>query len=1054
MSIFAVKEGSRFVNLMTLVFLMIWGMPSVEAQITSATMSGIVKDESGAVIPGVSISVKNVENGAVRSAVTDDAGRYSVPLLEPGTYDVQAELSGFQTAVRTGIKLVVGGSVVIDLPLKVGEISDKVVVKGEAPLVETTGTTLSGLVDDKKIRDLPLNGRSFEQLALIQTGVTAYRFSTAGETTGTGTKFSVAGSRTDQNSFMLDGVNINDATSGTPGSAAGNNLGVESIREFKVLTNTYSAAYGRNSGAVINIVTKSGTNAWHGTLFEFLRNSALDAKNFFDNPAKSIPAFKRNQFGFALGGPIKKDKTFIFGNYEGLRERLGLSYVATVPNAAARQGILPDPARPGQTRTVTVAESVKPYLAFYPIPNGRDFGDGTGEYLSAPSKSTDEDYTVVKFDQQFSDSDNFFARYSHDRTVVLTPDSLQVFQSKFHSRNQSLVLEEKKIFSSTFINTARFGFNRTFGDSEGEPIKGNPPVFIPGRKTIGSFNFGSSTGLATAVATLGTAFPVTTPFNTFQYSDDINWTRGAHSVQAGAQITRVQNNSILFGQYNGIYTFSSLEGLLLAQPTSFSGDLPASNRERGVRQTLYAFYIQDDIRYRANLAFNFGFRWEFMPTIQEVNGLTSQLVNLSDRQVTIGKPFFNYMGHQLQPRIGIAWDPFGNGKTSVRAGFGVFHDQPIGLFTDQAISNSLPFTAAGLVTGANVTFPDPFRVLQSFIPSLVRINPDGSVATKLQFNLNIQRQLSPNTVVTAAYVGSRGSHLTRSGDINLPLPVIRADGKKFWAAGLPRQNTAFSSINEIQTDANSFYHSFQLSLNRRFSKNLQYQFSYTYARAIDDGSQQLQSQGTNSPQSQTQITQRGIDRGLSNFDIRHNAQINATVDLPFGRGQKWGSTATGVGSALVSGWQMSTIIGLATGPPRTITVGFNNSRDQDNQIPERPDLAPGRSNNPVLGGPDHYYDPTGFLLPEPGTLGNLGRATVIGPGFASVDLSVVKENHFGENRSIQFRAECFNILNRPNFGLPDGIIFQAGGIRRGSAGRISSTVNPSRQIQFGLKVFF
>jgi len=663
---------SSLIVLLTLISVVLLPMSTLQGQGTSATVSGTVQDETGGVLPGVYITVDEVDTGTTRSAVTDDAGRYRVPLLEPGTYEIQAELSGFRTAVRTGVKLEVGASAVIDLSLTIGEITERVVVQGEAPLVETTTSSMTGLVDDKKIRDLPLNGRSYEQLALLQTGVSTARFSSTGSANGTGTSFASAGSRPSTNNFIIDGVNISNYKDST-GSAADTNLGVESIREFKVMTSTYSAAYGRNSGAVINVVTQSGTNQWHGSLFEFHRNSALDAKNFFDNPNEDIPAFKRNQFGFSIGGPINQDRTFIFGNYEGLRESLGLTNIAVVPDADSRQGILPefdsDGNPTGGTKMVTVADSVKPFLDLYPLPNGRNFGDGSGEFLSGPNQPLDEDYFSIRFDHHFSTEDSIFVRYTFDQAEVINPDNHLFLQENLYSRTQSGVLEYRKVFSPTFINTARFGLNRSFLEDFSDEISTQPPsVFVPGAATMGQIRFGRSQGGQLGLTTLGSPSPGLSPYTSFQYSDDINWTTGSHGIQAGANITRIQNNSITFGTGTlGQYTFRTLEEFLQGFAQQFQADTAESTRRRGQRQTLFGFYIHDDFRYSPNLTFNLGLRWEFLPTISEVNGLEAQLVNLSDSTSTVGLPLFNFTGHQIQPRLGIAWDPFGNGKTAVRS---------------------------------------------------------------------------------------------------------------------------------------------------------------------------------------------------------------------------------------------------------------------------------------------------------------------------------------------------------------------------------------------------
>jgi len=1081
-------------TLIALAGIALLGMQSLQAQLTTATLSGTVADTTGAVIPGVSVSVLQVETGTSRDAVTDDEGRYRVPLLDPGEYEIQAELTGFRTAVRTGITLTVGDRVVVDLTLSVGEISERVVVEGEAPLVQTTDTTLSGLVDTKKIRDLPLNGRSFEQLALLQTGVTVVRHTLAGSVSGTGLKFSVAGSRPGSNNFMLDGMNINDAAGATPGSAAGNNLGVESIREFKVLTNTYSAAYGRNTGGVVNIVTKSGTNQWHGSVFEFHRNSALDARNFFDrdpeNPLERSdpPSFKRNQFGFTLGGPIKEDSTFIFGSYEGLREGLGLSNAAIVPNAAARpdssgNAMLPEFDSNGLPTGGTIIVPVDPliptYLDFYPLPNDVDFGDGTGRFLSSPTKITNEDYFSIRFDHQLSDRNSLFARYSFQEADVIEPDSLEVFDTLFQSRSQSLVVEAKTIVSPTFINTLRFGGSRSFLERGSDDINGSPPPWIPGHD-FGKIQFGTAGGASLAAITnLGTANPELFPYTSQTYSDDINWTRGSHGIQAGVAITRIQNNATVFGTgFNGQYLFDNLEEFLRARAARFESEAPGSNGRFGWRQTFVGLYIQDDFRFSPTLTFNLGFRLEWVNQITESGGRQAALLDLSDPAYTVGAPLFDQTSPQYQPRIGIAWDPFGNGKTAIRAGAGIFHDQLLGFWYNLAASNLNPFVVNGNV-GPPVPFPDAFDSVAGGTPTVLSLEPQPNVPTKIQYNFNIEQELFPNTVLTVAYVGSRGTFLPRAAGANTSVPVILDDGSKFWPVPwfvTGRRNPDFFLMVDTKNDVNSFYNALQVSLNRRFSNSLQYQFAYNYSHSIDDGSQQLGSEAQNAPMNHTQHDNRKADRSHSTFDLRHNFTANASYDLPFGAGQSYGSGTSGLASKLISGWQVNTIISVANGTPRTIQVGYNNTTNGDFLQPERPDLVPGMSNSPIegstegcgtiaagtpLGTPDLYFDPCAFTLPQRGTFGDLARSSVIGPGYANVDLAFTKDTTFGDSAvNVQFRAEFFNIFNRTNFDLPDPIMFLANpnpflpGTRRGAAGTISRTITTSRQIQFALKIIF
>lgn len=1054
------KKALMVCTMVTVITVTMLGISTVQAQIRTAIISGTVTDTSGGIIPGVSISVRNVETGIARTAVTDDSGRYVVPLLDPGSYEIQAELVGFKTEVRSGITLEVGRSALVDFTLSVGEISERVVVEGEAPLVQTADSTISGLVDSKKIRDLPLNGRSYVQLALLQPGVTVIRSTLNTALSGRGTKFSVAGSRPGSNNFVLDGVTINDGSNQTPGSAGDQNLGVESIREFKVLTNTYSAAYGRNTGAVVIVVTKSGTNQWHGSVFEFHRNSELDAKNFFDPLDEDIPSFKRNQFGATLGGPLKKDKTFFFFNYEGLREGLGLSNIAIVPNALSREGILPDPNNPGGTRTVQVADSVKPFLDFFPIPNGRDFGDATGEFISSPNRITNEDFVTARFDHQFNDRNSIFVRYTFDEGEQFTPDELLAFETVFRNTNQSAVVEYKTIISPTLINTARFGFNRALLTSDSSPINGSgPPTLIAGRP-FGKIRFGQAQSGPAPIATLGTANPELFPYTTQTYSDDINWTTGDHMIQSGLSITRIQNNNVVSGTgVYGNFLFNNVEDFITARPFQFSADSADSNRHRGWRQTLIGLYVQDNFRLSPRLTLNLGFRLEFLTEISETAGRTSQLLNKSDPEFTVGAPLFDQTSPQFQPRIGFAYDPIGDGKTVVRAGFGIFHDQPVAFWYALAGSNLLPFTSTDTLRGVgNVPFPDAFDALAGGLPTAITLDPEPDAPTKLHYNLNIERQIGTDTVVSIAYVGSRGTHLPRAGDALGPIPEIRPDGSKFFSRPfLPRRNPSFGFNLDTTNDGNAFYNALQVGVTRRFNKSLQYQFSYTYSHSIDDGSQMLGSEAQNAPQNVTQHDNRKADRSASTFDVRNNFVANATWDLPFGTGQRWGSSHTGVASKLISGWQLNSIVTLANGTPQTLLIGFNNSNNGDFLLPERPDLVSGRDNNPTLGGPDQFFDPTAFVLPEPGTFGDLARTTIIGPGFASVDVAVTKNTQIlsGDRPvDIQFRAEFFNLFNRANFDLPDPTLFDASRQRRGAAGRITRTTTTSRQIQFGVKILF
>lgn len=1034
------------------IILLLYLQPGV-AQVTTGAISGTVHDETGAILPGTTITIKNLDTGISRTLVTDDRGAYYAPNLAPGNYEVQAVLTGFRTGVRSGIKLTVGREAVVDFALKVGELTEKIVVIGEAPLVETTSSSLSGLVDDKKIRDLPLNGRSYIQLSLLEPGVVASP--TAGNRPAserTGLKFSIAGARPNQNSYLLDGTDIANFSNNPPTGIAGITMGVETLREFQILTNTYSAEFGRSAGGVINAVTRSGTNEFHGTLFEFHRNSALDAKNFFDRPDKPIPPFKRNQFGGVFSGPIIRDRTFYLLSYEGLRERLGVTTVATVPTASARRGILP-------TGRVPVDPKVVPYLNLYPLPNGRDFGDGRAELLGFVSRPTDENFFVVKIDHNFSESDSMFVRYSFDDAFVKTPQPVPLFRFDFKSRQQFLTIEEKKIFSPSFLNVFRFAFNRTLDTDLFTPLISIPAElsFIPGQK-LGSLNIGGITSIG------GNVTDAKNATNLFQYIDNINYTRGRHLLKAGFDFRRFHVNSFWLIRTGGSYLFADLRSFLANRPLRFEGALPEANdAQKGWRQNLVGMYIQDDFKMKPHFSLNLGLRYEFITAPSERFGKIANVRNpLTDKEPTVGEPLFkNPSLKNFAPRFGFAWDPFKDGKMAVRGGFGIFYDQVLPKFYF-LVNSSPPFFVQGFLI--NPPFPNPLEAgLTAFDLTRVRLDAiefDIQTPYRIQYNLNVQREILPDTVFTVGYVGSRGVNLVRNKEANSPVPIKLENGRKFFPPSVRRRNPALGAIRLRSSDVNSFYNALVLGLTRKFSRGLQLQVSYTFSRSIDEsasvvGVDDFSSEFGSAPDPDD----RKSDRGLSPFHVKHNFVLNYTYDLPFGSGQKFGSGLNGLAGKMVQGWQINGIITLSSGVPFSVENGFdrigNLARDA---VGGRPDLKPGRSNNPTRGfkTPDQWFDPTAFQLQPERTFGNLGRNTVIGPSFANFDFSVVKNTSISEDKTVQFRVEFFNLFNHPNFSIPSvrRIFTDASGVPLSNAGRITETVNTSRQVQFALKFLF
>lgn len=1016
------------------------------AQTTTATISGTVHDETKALLAGVSVSVKNLETGIVRIAATDSQGRYRIALLPPAKYEVQAAATGFQTAVRSGIELTVGREALIDFTLSVGEVTAKVLVAGEASLVETKESALGALVDDKKIRDLPLNGRSYDQLVLLQPGISFYPNAANDLQFGSGVKFTAFGARPQANLFLIDGIDINDQADFTPGSAAGLTLGVETLREFKVLTSSYGAEFGRKSGAIVVAVTQSGTNDIHGNAFEFLRNDNLDARNFFD---QRKPEFKRNQFGGTFGGPIVRNKAFVFGGYEGLREVLGLSNVTIVPSADVHRGCVP-----GATglRCIGVNPKIAPYLALYPLPNGPDHGDGTADFFSSPAKTTREDNFTARTDYEFNKRDSFFARYTFDDSQVLLPDPVPIFGQSFKSRYQYVTLAEQRVISPRMLNVFRVGFNRSYSDSRAIQTTGETPelAFMPGQTMIGNLVIDST---ATSVFDGGfgpvAALPRTFAYNLFQYSDDLSYSKGGHFLKFGASFSRNQLNAKENAFIpRGTYSFRTMETFLKAQPYLFRAEAPGSDTQRAWRQSIFGFYLQDDWQFNKNLRLNLGLRYEFVTIPHEIHGKSSTLINLTDKDPTVGPLWQNNPStRDFAPRVGFAWDVFGNGKTSIRGGAGIYYDLPVSYFYSIQGSRTFPFHFTGTVN--NPPFPNALDGL--FTPSarsLVTFDKHLSTPAKLQYNVSAQREIQNGTVVSIGYVGSRGYHLLRHREADNFIPTILPDGTRFYPAGAPKVNPNFNSIRMASTDVNSDYNSLYVTIQRRFQGGLQFQASYMLSRSRDTGSGAW---GTDIRNQESYIEDpydMQADYALSGFDARHVVNLNFTYDIPFA------AHLTGFAKDVLGGWQVNGITRLSSGQPFTVVWSGNRARTYPGTTRSRPDLRPGANPNPVLGGPDRYFDPSAFVPQPAGFTGDLGRNSIIGPGLANTDVGLVKTIAFGEGRQLQFRSEVFNVFNRANFGMPLRVVFDTQGNPINSAGQIKNTITPSRQMQFGLKFSF
>ena len=812
--------------------------------------------------------------------------------------------------------------------------------------------------------------------------------------------------------------------------------------------------------------------------------------NYFDtdpdNPLERSdpPVFRRHQFGATVGGPIVADKTFFFAGYEGLREALGQSFIFDSLTAEARNGILPPDPDDGSCPALfpldtptgkcvgTLAPGVSDWFFIYPLPNGRDKGGGAAEYLYSRSSVGSQDNFVAKVDHNFSDADSLFVRYTIDDSE--NPRQALNYTTNPEVRNQYVTIEEKHVFSPALLNVARFGFNRSTLNEFETPDIDIPLQITPtnrssfpeaGEGLVGIFTV---TGLRGSVAAHreGNQPPVPRFYtmNLFEYSDTVTYMRGAHSIKFGANIKRVQSNFVSPQRFPGVIGFGSISDFLLGDTNRLQLVDPNSVLQRGIRYWTMGFFVQDDFQVRPNLTLNLGLRYEPTTTQTEVNNRLATVINhRTDTETTVVDDLFlNPTKSNFAPRIGLAWDPFGDGKTSVRAGTGIFYNIIMSDVSRITTTSNPPFTT---VTdfGRNVTFPFDFDELFNqaggSTPTAELVDYQGLQPYRIQWNLNVQREVLPNTTVTVGYVGARGVDLFRIWNMNQVDPVPSTDPSRptpfyFPDAAKPVQNPNFGPLVQRSGGADSWYNALQLSVIKRFSSRFQFQGSYTWGKSLDTSSKSIRGNGeSRNTTNQMNPLNLAAEKAVSDFGVGRTLSINGIVQLP-------GETLSGAAGQILGGWQLGTIITVADGNPYPIRAGFDvcncrqgtsggGSSGGDN----RPDLIPGGNNNPVLGGPDHYFDETQFVLQPTGYYGNLGRNTLRIPGLATVDFSMMKKTALAEGTELQFRAEIFNIFNRANFGQPSEVLFRSSGGRR-SSGRITSTTTTSRQIQFALKIIF
>ncbi len=1027
------------------------------AQTAGGTILGRVTDTAGAIVPGVVVTIKNSATGITRAVQSSETGAYSAANLQPGIYEITAQIPSFALGLRKNIEVNVGSEVAIDFQLRVENATDTVDVTAAAETVDLEASTVNRTVEGEAIRELPLNGRDWVQLATLEPGVAAINSKGAGGRSGNGESLTVSGARPSENNFRMDGISINDNSNSTPGNMLGTNLGVESIREFSIVSNSFSAEYGRSTGAVVNAVTNSGTNKIHGNMFYFHRNSALDARNHFDGPGK-IPPFRRHQFGASIGGPLVKNRTFWFANVEGVREFLASTSTSTVLSPNARLGLL-------STGTVTVDPAIARVLPLMQLPNGPLLGAGdVGQFIAPTNKLSKGKYILGKVDHSLSATNILNGSYFFDDADSNSPDAQLTKVTATTSRRQMVSLELTSILSPKLLNVARVGFYRTV-NLDGQIISVMNPLLEDsslGFTPTQNIGVTSVTGISIPGGGPGAVNANLLYFNSYQVHENLYITKGNHSIKVGGSMERMQYNFDIPNMNGGTFSFGSIPGFLTNKPLTFAVLYPGSDTRRGLRQTLLAGYIQDDFRFKPNLTFNLGMRYEFVTIPTEVNNKVALLKHLTDTTVTVGGKILdrNPSLRDFAPRVGLVWDPFKNGKTSIRSSFGIFDSLPLVWLFDTPITRSLPLFVQG-VTLAPAVGSYPKAAFAALQPSDLRtayIEPEPARAYSMKWNLNIQRQLF-GWFADVGYTASRGIHLPIvERNMNTVIPEQQADGTWIFPAGKPKLNPNFSTINTTDTwNGDSYYQGLQASVKRSWRSGFHLQTAYTWSKSIDTASSTASTAANTGYSGALALTTPllpGLGRGLSNFDMRHNFSLSTVWQLPIAK------TSSGVASWVAKGWQLGSIVRVQSGLP--FSVALNN--DRGGSLTDTTGLALGQPPNLILspgcetqtnpGNPDHFIKTECFAFPAKGTLGNVGRNTLTRPGISTVDFSLVKNFRTSEGVVTQVRIEAFNALNHTNLGLANSTIYDSAGNVPAAAGRITSTSTESRRVQFGIKASF
>lgn len=979
----------------------------------NASLIGLVKDSQDAVIPSASATLTNSETNVALRTTSDSTGTYQFLNVRPGTYVLKVEAQGFRAFAQSGIILAVDQRARVDATMQVGDVSSVVNIEGAVAGVQTESSNLGEVIDTKKIVEIPLNGRFFLDLALLTPGTVVP--STNNRTflavpSGIGSSgINASGAREDSTNYMFDGINLSDAVQ----NQITFQPNIDMIREFKVQTNAFSAEYGRNAGIIVNGVSKSGTDSFHGTAFEFVRNEKFDAKNYFDRGDLPIAPFKRNIFGYSIGGPIRKGKTFFFTSYEGRQGRESVSLRTAVPTDAQRASI---------TNPV-----IKKLADLLPAANSGNF------FVGSTPKKRELNQFSGRIDHAFNEKNFLYGTYISNRDSRTEPtlqgNNLPGFGDSRPAKRQFLALNYTTVISPRLTNELRAGLNRVridftpdfTQDPSGFGMAINSKVF-PDVIIAAGPAFGGISG-----------FPQGRGDTTFQYNDTLGYTRGAHSIRMGAEFRRFRNNNFNDAT-GGVIRFASVADFV-------AGKVQQTTQQRtsispAVRNSGLGLFVQDDWKVTSRLTLNLGVRWEFngVPT-EKYNRFS--IFDFSSRQL-VSAPQKSPYGddyNNFGPRIGFAYDPFGKGKTVMRGGFGIYFDQAV-TNTVTGLSSNPPFSSTVTFTDSpqapiNFNLGQPYNLPGGgpAIFDLAAIAPNFVSPYVMQYNYNIQHEAF-GTVFQATYVGSQGRKLRLVREYNQGVNGIRPI-------------STFGQINIQESSSKSNYNGLWLSANRRFSKGLTFTTSYTFTKSID-----LNSVGSSNPQIQDSTNLRA-ERALSDFDARQRFVFSGLYQLPF--------SLNGPAKRLVEGWAISPILNLQSGSPYSPIMSV--SRSGTLRTFDRPDLVPGQALTVDNPRPERWFNINAFAQNAVGKFGNAGRNILTGPGFADVDFAVLKNTKLRERFNLEFRAEVFNLFNHPNFGQPVNS-FNGNLANPGTFGQVLATrtvrgdLGSSRQIQLGMKFIF